>query len=213
MDYKEKYDKLVEAVKVLQETNPSDEGIQNWVNDNVPELAESEDERIRKEFCKDIWTFIPNEKAHKYISWLEKQGEQKSIDELTQQEAMDIAVAKCFNEGEQKLADVRTTGYWHVEDVEQKPAWSEEDETGWTNTMIMIKECATNHYTKDNIKLVIDWLKSLKYRYTWKPSDEQIKILYEILNFAATHEIPYWNNYIFGTLNNLIRQLKKLKGE
>ena len=47
---------------------------------------------------------------------------------------------------------------------EQKPAWSEEDETGWTNTMIMIKETAVNHYTKDSIKLVIDWLESLKSR-------------------------------------------------
>lgn len=46
---------------------------------------------------------------------------------------------------------------------------------------------------------------------TWKPSEEQIKILDEILNFAANHENPYWNDYIFGTLNNLIRQLKKLK--
>lgn len=46
---------------------------------------------------------------------------------------------------------------------------------------------------------------------TWKPSEEQIKILNEILNFAANHESPYWNYYIFGTLNNLIRQLKKLK--
>lgn len=45
----------------------------------------------------------------------------------------------------------------------EKPAtWSEEDEVGWTNTMIMIKEAASNHYTKDSVKLVIDWLKSLK---------------------------------------------------
>ena len=29
MDYKEKYNKLVEAIKVLQETNPSDEGNSN----------------------------------------------------------------------------------------------------------------------------------------------------------------------------------------
>lgn len=47
---------------------------------------------------------------------------------------------------------------------EQKPAWSDEDETGWTNTMIMIKECASNHYTKDSIKLVVDWLESIKER-------------------------------------------------
>ena len=33
-------------------------------------------------------------------SWLEKQSEKKSTDNLTQQEVMDIAVAKCFNEQE-----------------------------------------------------------------------------------------------------------------
>ena len=45
------------------------------MEDIFPELAMSEDERIKKEFCKDIWTFIPNERAHKYIAWLEKQGQ------------------------------------------------------------------------------------------------------------------------------------------
>lgn len=35
----------------------------------------------------------------------EKQCDKKSIDDLTQQEAMDIAVAKCFEQGEQKPVD------------------------------------------------------------------------------------------------------------
>lgn len=39
-------------------------------------------------------------------------------------------------------------------------------------------------------------------------SEEQMKVLDEVLNFAANHESPYWNNYIFETLNNLIRQFK-----
>lgn len=39
-------------------------------------------------------------------------------------------------------------------------------------------------------------------------SEEQMKVLNEVLNFAANHESPHWNDYIFGTLNNLIRQLK-----
>ena len=45
MDYEKRYKDLVEAVKMLKEANPSDEGLQNWVNDNVPELKESEDEQ------------------------------------------------------------------------------------------------------------------------------------------------------------------------
>ena len=73
MNYKKKYNKLVEAIKVLQETNPSDEGIHNWVNDNVPELHKSEDEKIRKGL---ITMLSQDRELHsKEIAWLEKQGE------------------------------------------------------------------------------------------------------------------------------------------
>lgn len=85
MGYKEKYNKLVEAVKQLQKANPSDEGIQNWVNDNVPELRESEDERIRKSLInvfathKDYEIFF-GASVKDILAWLEKQGESKNID-------------------------------------------------------------------------------------------------------------------------------------
>ena len=78
MDYKEKYNKLVEAVKVLQETNPSDKGIQNWVNDNVPELRESEDEKRRKIITLCLEECVHSDIIRDYekddaIAWLEKQ--------------------------------------------------------------------------------------------------------------------------------------------
>jgi TusA-related sulfurtransferase len=79
MNYKEKYDKLVEAVKVLQEENPSDEGIQNWVNDNVPELRKSEDEKIRIALINVFATHKDYEmffgvSVEDIQAWLEKQG-------------------------------------------------------------------------------------------------------------------------------------------
>jgi hypothetical protein len=85
MDYKEKYNKLVEAVKVLQEANPSDDGIQNWVIDNVPELRESEDERIRKAISIYLdWLDGRKDCAPRgeysirdMVAWLEKQGQVK----------------------------------------------------------------------------------------------------------------------------------------
>ena len=46
---------------------------------------------------------------------------------------------------------------------------------------------------------------------TWKPTEEEMKVLDEVLTYAANHESHYWNDYIFGTLCDLIRQLKKLK--
>lgn len=91
MDYKKKYEKLVDAVKVLRDNNPSDEGIQNWVNDNVPELKESEDERIKKEIIDYIKTGTYHKK---WIAWLEKQGNKpqgKSALEAIREEKVDNA--------------------------------------------------------------------------------------------------------------------------
>ena len=52
--------------------------------------------------CEDIENAFHNamwDRLHRYYcKYIEKQGEQKSIDNLTPQEAMDIAVEKCFNE-------------------------------------------------------------------------------------------------------------------
>lgn len=80
MEYEKKYKDLVEAVKMLKEANPSDEGIQNWVKDNVPELKESEDERMKRELIahfrnnsvSETWSGL---NVKKVIAWLEKQGE------------------------------------------------------------------------------------------------------------------------------------------
>lgn len=79
-----RYDEALKAVKSLQEVNPSDEGIQNWVNENFSELKENEDETMIKYF-RDLAPFDKvDELYEKYgfshkdaISWLEKQGEQK----------------------------------------------------------------------------------------------------------------------------------------
>ena len=177
--------------------------------------------------------------------WLEKQGEQKSIDNLTLQEAMDIAVAKCFDEQKPNtdFSDLRTWKYivdavWTEKEgigqyldspfteevakklqkrfgnIKQKPAWGEEDKKMFVN----IKACLRNankdygreinwlksikpypkqewsekdeHWIQKSIdfmkhpdlikstptlsKDTINWLKSLKDRYTWKPSEEQL---------------------------------------
>ena len=75
MDYKEKY----EAAKSLYQTANSD---QRYVLEKLfPELAGSEDEKIRKM----IQSVIENDEQHSFeerrimSDWLEKQGEQKPV--------------------------------------------------------------------------------------------------------------------------------------
>jgi len=82
MDYEQRHKEVLDAIKKLQEANPSDDGIQNWVNENFPELAESEDEKIRKELIekvKETPACIGFNDKNAVLTWLEKQAEQKSI--------------------------------------------------------------------------------------------------------------------------------------
>jgi len=74
-----------------------------WV---FPELKESEGDRIRKRIIQALHGDVLEMSEMKdCLVWLEKQGEKKSIDELTPQEAMDVAVSKCFEQDKQKLAE------------------------------------------------------------------------------------------------------------
>ena len=65
--------------------------------------------------------------------------------------------------------------------IEQKPAWSEEDERHRKRIVERLEDIRKSK--EDNIDIAsvilseINWLKSIKERYTWKPSDEQISML------------------------------------
>ena len=83
MDYKEKYNRLLDAIKELQKANPSDDGIQNWINDNVPELKESEDEQHRKWILEYLYDGLRKsdeqfkDQFKSAIAWLKEQGQVK----------------------------------------------------------------------------------------------------------------------------------------
>ena len=90
---------------------------------------------------------------------------------------------------------------WLEKQGEQKPAWSEKDKEYINDLIAYFDGGSLQHVTSD----VILWLKSLKDRYTWKPSDEQIEALE-----SATENCAY-SDYQ-DCLQELIGQLKKLKG-
>lgn len=109
-----------------------------------------------------------------------------------------------------KIDDVRTTGYWHVEDIEQKPTeWSEEDEHK-IKDIIYFLDTAKKHYASTvELDACIDWLKSLKDRYTWKPSEEQIKAVRLARSFVVDDFDE--NPTLSEILVELEKQLKKLR--
>ena len=80
MDYKEKYEKLARLIKDLYPF--MSDYCKEKIEGMIPELKESEDEKIRKDIIKYLRSRYedPNAvdcKYDKWIAWLEKQGKQK----------------------------------------------------------------------------------------------------------------------------------------
>ena len=97
--------------------------------------------------------------------------------------------------------------------VGQKPTdWSEDDENNINSIVSRLEvdisywESRSKTRTNEDKKL-IEWLKFLKDRYTWKPSDEQITWLYRAVDDASK------DSRMKQVLNELLSDLKKLRGE
>ena len=82
MDNEEKYKKLIRAIKILREIKPRDESLEKWIKDYVPDLAETDDERIRKSliylvhlYGGEFGKIDANTSVEEILSWLEKRGE------------------------------------------------------------------------------------------------------------------------------------------
>ena len=83
-----------------------------------------------------------------------------------------------------------------------KQEWSEKDKEYINDLTAYFDGCSLQHVTSD----IILWLESLKDRYTWKPSEEQMRVLDLAIrcgiNRGTTEE---------STLVLLFNDLKKLK--
>ena len=163
MDYEKMYNEALKRAKKFEEKYGG--GYAEYI---FPELAESEDERIRIELKEafeayDIeskWNGIP---IRSIFAWLEKQKERVPENEET---------------GTRK---------------EQKPAWSEEDEKMMDSILNELgqhykactsRDCPSVSFSFKAYQKEIDWLKSL--RPSWKPSEEQMNKLKEVIYGLCT---------------------------
>ena len=104
--------------------------------------------------------------------------------------------------------------------TEQKPTWSEEDER-ICQCLIRDQEKALDDVRNDKFghseiisdlkemyRERINWLKSIKDRYTWKPSDEQMKVCKEVYSDLLSAK-----GFDVGTINSELNRLEEnLKG-
>ena len=133
-----------------------------------------------------------------------KKIEPKLINEYNEHELTAYETKK-WNEAYEKGYEI---GYMNGKN-EQKPAWSEDDEKMINDIIEVIDEEYVFDYQK-----IVNWLKSLKERYTWKPTNEQMEALLKLEEMhVLEHENNQENAHLYMVVKSIREQLLKLKGE
>lgn len=172
----------------------------------IPELAESEDEKIRKaiiatiEQCQD--NFLNPKNRDRMLAYLERQKEQKP--ELCDMGRWD---EESYNNGiHHVLQNPEAYGL-----TKQKPAeWSEEDEEmlGKLHRLLFICRGEKKFIKEAEYNKLDNWLEALRPRPHWKPSKEQMGALnYAYCELFKRQDVGH---NILGPLQNLIDTLSKL---
>jgi hypothetical protein len=186
----QRYDEAIERAEGVIEQNPLMEYLKKGIEYIFPELIESEDERIRKALMQNLQERFGTKgnmgkglDMPDVLAWLEKQCEQKP----------------------QRIVSAEAK-----EAMYDKPAWSEEDEEILKDIITDVKFEGYNNDMQANSYKKINWLKSLRPQNTWRPSDEQIKVLEFFIPYVTKCSIVLEKSK--GTLLSLLSDLKKLKG-
>ena len=183
-----------EAIKRIKEWN-LDDGTMEVLSAAIPELKESEDDRIKKaivnhllELSKSRVNLMTKATYENWIAWLEKQGEQKPKFRVGD-------TIKCKYDDRQftiKSVDLDEGTYTYIQKgcgndidyadeefelVEQEPAWSGEDK----ENISMLIDLVESKEESMEVKIELSaWLKSLKDRIQpqskqeWSEEDEKI---------------------------------------
>lgn len=190
MDYKEKYEMALEIAQEMLATIKMLR-LQLHPQDLFLELTESEDESIRKAMInyftngKEYLSLTPYSKED-YIAWLEKQGDQKSVEWSEEDESTlnDITHNIHFAETHRNVtgssAMEREQVNWLKSlrsrvQSQPKHEWNEEDK----KMKDVIYSCVDSHYDGLAKTSLLIWIKSLKDRIQpqqgWSEEDKVIR--------------------------------------
>ena len=230
MDYKKRNEEILEKLRVLRDSWASTNNrAAKEIEEAIPELIESEDERIRKEIIdfatkanNGVTSILANNyNFNKWIAWVEKKAEQKTVVIIPKFRVGDVIRPK-GSTAEYTIESISGECYhgkgWGLhlsndddyELVEQKPTeWSEENED-MINSIIRELIHQYNEEilqdTEDIIKWLKNRLKSLRPQNRWKPDSSMLICL----EYAIKHINKDGDKRI---LSKLLEQLKKLREE
>ena len=183
MDYKKKYKEALERAKEInneQRAQPF-----NIMTRVFPELAESEDEKIRKELLNYLYdVHDDDEDRARWLAWLEKQDEKGIV--LRDTFGYEEGRQKGQEEGIMLVLD-NPQKYGLEKQGEQKPAWSVEDNRIVAEIHHALEAC--EHEWNSDMSKEKDWLESLGNRVQpqqeWREKDKEI--LEDIIKYGIHH--------------------------
>jgi len=181
------YDQIIKKANKMHHENC--ETCQMCIEELIPELAESEDERIRESIIAILKNYVDNSNTFKpkMIAWLEKQKEGKFIDKnLVKEEAHRIAW-ECSKHYDPLLSReswcemaALDMAYWIEKQGEQKPVWGEKDEDNFKHLMDEIvclgnSRNSANRLYYDRLIKFLDELKNrAQPKEKWCDKDERM---------------------------------------
>lgn len=144
MDYQKKYKNLINKLQGLIDNGEKQGHIIIGIEDiesAIPELKESENEKIRKEICKILWENAPYEEAQKYINYICKKQvstNSKEYEEMKETCLFYLNKQKCYVND---VSYIEKCISWLEEQYEQ-----EEPQVYETNDGEVITYSETNGY-------------------------------------------------------------------
>ena len=148
------------------------------------------------------------------IDWLEKQAEQKpwseEDEEIYRKCICAMRASACGFPEEEKFVEQVDNWLKSLKDRVQpqpKQEWSEEDEVLLKLSLENLTELK-DRFGEDYGRVgdCINWLKYLKDRYTWKPSEEYIDLINEAIGFFGAHSAK---GMLMMDLRNNINKLRE----
>ena len=210
MDYEKEYKAALERCREFY-AKLGNKQLKEEVEDIFPELAESEDEQMRKkciELIKELKKFCMRDGQEECIAWLEAQGEKKPADKVEPKFKVGDRVIGIVSGMQYYITEICDDYYntesgciimFYAQDnfelYKQKPTWSEEELDSITAAINNLEYLKNNYvYHQMGLEPAITFLKSLKYRVLpqlkqeWSEEDE--KMLGKCIDAASGYYSP-----------------------